>query len=228
MFGDVWSGDLEYRARHDLRTRAELDYLSKTSGSWARPANWEGPWVGWTIRRPYPDEGSDEYEAERLARARFEGALDEFLKELESTTIKAAALDKNGKLHRIAPAVWRSARAHYYLEKGKGPAGDYYRNRERFVHEGELLIEASSAPPPPQTTDGCTSISPAELFKLVDHVADGTLTESQVKAKVKDQCEVKKRRFTDKMWRDSWKRISANKKRSRGETDKAIKSKSGG
>ena len=232
MFGNDWNGDLEYRARHDLRTREELAYLSKApgtkaGGTWAKPANWKGPWVGWTNRRPYPDEGSDEYEAERSARIRYESVFNEFLKELEATIIRAAALDKSGKLHHIAPAIWRTSRARYYIENGRGPAGDYYRNRERFVHEGELLIEASSAPPQPQphTTDSRTLVSSAGLLSMVKQVADGTFTQSQVKAQVRDLCAKTERRFTEKMWRTAWNKVPPKQKRSRGETDKTIKKK---
>jgi hypothetical protein len=86
--------------------------------------------------------GTDGYEAERVARIRYEAALSEFLKRLEAGQAKAAALNTDtGKIYPIGVEVWRTNRARDYLTKGKGPAGDYYRNRTRYFYEGPLLIE---------------------------------------------------------------------------------------
>src|SRR4051794_26442534 len=77
LFGREWTGDLEHRARHDLRTKEELEWMRTApsiaaGGSWAQPENWNGPWVGFTLRKPDPDEGTEPYEAERLAHLRYE------------------------------------------------------------------------------------------------------------------------------------------------------------
>jgi hypothetical protein len=160
LFGDDWTGSVEYRVRQNLYTREEIEW-SKTApgisagGDYNRPPGWVGPWVGWVLRPQIEGMGTDEYEAERVARIRYEAALSEFLKRLEAGQVRAAALNTDtGRIYPIGAEVWHTNRARDYLARGKGPAGYYYRNRTQYFHEGTLLIEraaiADPVTPPPQ------------------------------------------------------------------------------
>ena len=137
----AWTGVLEHSARANLTTIEQYEIDCKTPGS-GRSGMGIVPrqWTPEMSAKMKAEIYSDTYQAERLARNRYDDVFSEFLRRLECGEVKAAALDKvSGKLHAVAPEIWRTVRAKSYLAKGVGPAGDYYRNRE-----GELFIVKES------------------------------------------------------------------------------------
>ncbi len=140
LFGPDWTGELEYRARTGLWTISEYE-LAKITTSTVHSGSGSGPGRNILIRTP-EDPSSADYQAERVARVRYEAALQEFLIRLEVGRATAAALNTDtGKIHPINREVWRTTRALGYLKSEKGPAGSYYRNRTLYYNEGPLLIE---------------------------------------------------------------------------------------
>jgi hypothetical protein len=76
---------------------------------------------------------SDRYQAERLARLRYEKVHNEFIVRLEAGVIKAAVLDPwSGEIHPVPVKTWRTSAASRYVSKGRGPI--------RGLEEGPLLI----------------------------------------------------------------------------------------
>jgi hypothetical protein len=165
----AWTGEIEYSARQGLTTVEQYDIDCNTpgsgmTGSGMRPigavyhgsgsavkvsaADTEAQWAARRAKTRAEIE-SETYQAERIARLRYDDVFNEFLRRLESGDVKAFALDREtGKLWPIESQVWRTRHANRYLDKGVGPAGHYYRNREPVVREGALLIAATGANAP--------------------------------------------------------------------------------
>src|SRR5258706_14242632 len=129
LFGGNWTAALEYTARKNLTTIEQYEIDCNTPGSGNRGDGAGRTWFKYTpemlaeiMAKTRAEIYSDAYQAERVARLRYEQAFIEFLKRLEAGEIKAAALNlETGKIHPVDPEVWRTGRAHHYLTHGKGP-----------------------------------------------------------------------------------------------------------
>ncbi|WP_338830183.1 hypothetical protein [Bradyrhizobium sp. 27S5] len=124
IFGDAWTGKMEYSARAGLWTIAEYEKAKVTPGSGMRGSG------GVTFAPSLDDPSSAEYQAEREARLRYEQVCADFLSKLEAGELKAAELDTwNGRIIPIGRHAWRTRPAETMLSRGIGP----------FRH-GSLLI----------------------------------------------------------------------------------------
>lgn len=155
LFGREWTGDLEHRARPNLISVEQYEHDCKTPGSGRRGG---GALVDRVIRTggfvespaaiaarlaaagemQRRDICSDQYQAERLARMRYEEVHNEFIGRLEAGEIKAAVLDPwSGEIHPVPVKTWRTSAASRYVSKGRGPI--------RGLEEGPLLITDAGA-----------------------------------------------------------------------------------
>lgn len=151
MYPAEWSG-AEHRARKNLYSPKEIEWAktapgTSAGGSWARPDGWEGPWVGWVLNPQLDGMGTAEYEEERLARLRYEAALLEFHRRLESGNLNAFVLDgKTGKIIEVKARFWRTDGAIIHITKGRVPIpGAHKRDGQLLVSESAIRTKPSPA-----------------------------------------------------------------------------------
>jgi hypothetical protein len=229
-----WTGSIEHTARQNLTTIEQYEIDCNTPGTGNSGGGAGRNWFKYTpemlaerMAKTRAEIYSDAYQAERVARVRYEDVFSEFLRRLECGDIRAVALSPgDGKLRAVASEVWRTNRAQYYLTHSLGPTGFYYRNRQQVVREGELFIEEVSIRPT-LNPDRPPMISAHDLYSMIMQVASKTKTEQDVKTAVMDQCAGLNRRFPEAMWRENWKKVPPDRKRMPGETNKTIKNKTG-
>jgi hypothetical protein len=91
--------------------------------------------------------GTAEYEEERLARLRYEAALLEFHRRLESGNLNAFVLDgKTGKIIEVKARFWRTDGAIIHITKGRVPIpGAHKRDGQLLVSESAIRTKPSPA-----------------------------------------------------------------------------------
>jgi hypothetical protein len=139
LYPTEWKGEPEHEARAGLISLEQYEYEKCTPGIGSSDSG-SGPSIGGGLRAAgSPDD--PEYQAEYLARQRYEAARLELLTRLEAGALQAVVIDpRNGRAYKVDRNIWRRNDAEHFIDRGQAP----YRG----VHceqIGTLYIKIQSA-----------------------------------------------------------------------------------
>lgn len=152
LYPQDWQDKAEYIARRGLLSVEQHEYERVTPGR-----GMSGSGSGGFNTRALPTEKekeeyhqeilSSEYQAERLARERYEKARDRFHSHLESGQIKAFALNRTtGEIRLVSRSVWLTGKAASYIDRGRIDSG---RVDEELFYPASQPVDRNATPENP-------------------------------------------------------------------------------
>jgi len=164
--GAAWDGEIEYRARSGLWSIEDYNRArvtpSRHSGSGAGAGGFR---FGISKDDPADDPASETYQAERMARRRYDDVKSEFIRRLEAGVLKAAVLDYwTGNIKSLEREFWRTGEASQAVTRGIGPGGhgvllviDFRRSPDDAAQEPEAQsLPGAILPNRPQPKNSAT------------------------------------------------------------------------